>query len=1090
MANLKNIYSNSWPFALIIALWLVVVLVNYEPGTWLIGWDSLLPELDLKLNIQRSILGTWQEFQGLGVKGGMAHGADLSREIVLTFLSYLLPISLLRYVWTFLMLLIGPLGVYVICQDFIDTDKEDGRLNQKIYSLVAACFYLLNLATVQYFFVPFEAFSSFYGFFPWILYFFIKYLKDLKIKHALFFSLVLVVSSSAFYVQTLFIVLVVVLFIYTCHYLLAHKQKLYVGIKQVVLPWILLLTLSFYWLAPVAFSSLNSAQDLVNSQQSRLSTPETILMNRGFGTLKDIALLKGFWFQYTDYDVEDKEINYLFDVWLNHTSSLKFKLIGYFLFSFGCFGFISFWLKKKKNIFLKSTTTLSIVTILMLTGGRGWLGLPYRWLSNVLPLFEQIFRSPFTKWSIILSFCIAIGLAYFSKLVLSKIQNDLPNLKFMVFFVYLFSLLSLVSPIFEGHLIYSSVRVPIPEEYFALFNYLRNVNSQARILYLPHSGIWGWQFNDWGYRGSGFLWYGIKQPILHRNFDIWGSTNEQAHRELDYALRNQDLSKIKQLVTKYEISYVLVDGSVINTLNHESGNVSEITNLFKDSGGEIAWKQGFLTLISTHLGKQTKSFFTAPDRYFFVNYQLFSQEWDPIIEHYPSYVLSEDRQSSIYFPFSRVDDFKLLKQDNALIINQDLSNNYKVMLVPSLAKGDYYAGFVEVHYTGQQIFLEFLPSVVSFGQREVSLSVPKKISFKVSDNIQNIVLDINGKLIRLRSGERKQVWLDNLVIGEPLLIVYFDQDLAFEENGVMQVYKKNTKKYQESSILWDPLILNSMQEIDSKNTNNIRVDVQSQQIDLFGSKTNVENCDVFKRGNTEKIIENKFYVYSVNDFGSLCEGFYLQDTSSYHDYLIEIQGVTIKNRALKLFINEVSSKSLILEETTTNGPYNKHYFLASNPGYGSSKLSLNLQIDSLGGEEALTRVEELNLYKIPSSLQRISQIHLITSQDYSLSNDLKILNEKKIGSGIYFINVRNNGDNVGLLTLDQSFDKSWKLINLSQRDKIISSQLYKNWANAWQINPGEYQLVLIYLPQLATLTGLILLFVVFIYLGIWYHHSK
>src|SRR5204863_314936 len=64
--------------------------------------------------IQRSINATWQEYQSTGLLGGMAHAADLPRQLILSALNSFVSPSFLRYLWTFSMLTIGPLGVYML----------------------------------------------------------------------------------------------------------------------------------------------------------------------------------------------------------------------------------------------------------------------------------------------------------------------------------------------------------------------------------------------------------------------------------------------------------------------------------------------------------------------------------------------------------------------------------------------------------------------------------------------------------------------------------------------------------------------------------------------------------------------------------------------------------------------------------------------------------------------------------------------------------------------------------------------------------------------------------------------------------------
>src|SRR6266566_455847 len=98
--NFKFQILRLWPFLFLFGLVLLLFLTNYQPGTILSGWDNLHPEFDFGLNVKRSIFAVWQEYQGLGLLGGMAHSADLLRHIFLFGLSFFIPTDMLRYVWT------------------------------------------------------------------------------------------------------------------------------------------------------------------------------------------------------------------------------------------------------------------------------------------------------------------------------------------------------------------------------------------------------------------------------------------------------------------------------------------------------------------------------------------------------------------------------------------------------------------------------------------------------------------------------------------------------------------------------------------------------------------------------------------------------------------------------------------------------------------------------------------------------------------------------------------------------------------------------------------------------------------------------
>lgn len=77
---------------------------------------------------------------GTGALGGMAHAADLPRQIVLSLFSLFLPISLLRYSWAFLMLFAGPLGVYFLIYRVV---LEKDNLISRLAGLVGAFFIFL-----------------------------------------------------------------------------------------------------------------------------------------------------------------------------------------------------------------------------------------------------------------------------------------------------------------------------------------------------------------------------------------------------------------------------------------------------------------------------------------------------------------------------------------------------------------------------------------------------------------------------------------------------------------------------------------------------------------------------------------------------------------------------------------------------------------------------------------------------------------------------------------------------------------------------------------------------------------------------------
>src|SRR3990167_2667781 len=259
----------------------------------------------------------------------MGHAAALPREIILAIASLLIPMTFLRYTWTFAMLIIGPIGIYLLLQTILHDNLSSG--GKKIIGFFGGLFYLLNLATVQIFYVPFEAFVTHYGFLPLLLAFTFSYLLSGNRKTLIYFIILSLIGSAQAYVPTLFVVYCMALSLIFLSELF-KKNKVH-RLKKILVLVFATFIINAYWLLPFLYFTATSSSVVSAAKENYMATDDIYLRNKEFGTIPNVALIKGFWFKFVDYGA-NRELNYMIDPWLRYSASPIILLSGYFFFFF------------------------------------------------------------------------------------------------------------------------------------------------------------------------------------------------------------------------------------------------------------------------------------------------------------------------------------------------------------------------------------------------------------------------------------------------------------------------------------------------------------------------------------------------------------------------------------------------------------------------------------------------------------------------------------------------------------------------------------------------------------------------------------
>jgi len=650
---------------LLILLTGIICFLNYTPNTFLTGWDTLHPEFDFGLNFKRLIFSVWHSEQGLGAIPGHAQMADIPRVIILYLFHFFLPLNFLRYSYIFLCFILGPLGIYFLIKNIFQKNQH-----RNLIAFISSLFYIFNLSTVQQFYVPFEMFPTQWAFLPWIILFSLKYIQNKKQKNLILFCIFTILATPQAYAAQLwyafFAIYSAFLFIYS------FLQK---NFKPAIKLFIFTLLLNAFWLIPNIFYITTSSEAPRINHDNRLYSQEFLLKNRANGGLNDSTIVKGFYLDWSIYNFQKDNFENIMPQWNQHLKNPLILIIGYSLFIISFIGLIFAFIKKDK-LFI-SLSPFFIV--------------PFILLSNQVPVFSQFFdfliqnstikesfRFIFTKLSIIFIFGFILFFSYSISLFFQKIKT----LKFINLYSILISIILVIYgfPVFQGYLISPKVRVNIPNEYFQMWQFMKTQDN-GRILSLPLNQSSGWQYYNWGYQGSGFLWFNLKQDLLDRDSDRWNDKNEQSYKEFFNALYGQKPDSFSNTLNKYQIKYIIWDQNMTYYSEKNSDQITfknEIANLFVQLENQNLIKK--INQFGSVYIYETNNYSLEAQNKTISNFISPQYQWGYIDVANQSDYITNNSSNSIYYPFRDLLDQNQKIDINKININQVSDNLWQINL--------------------------------------------------------------------------------------------------------------------------------------------------------------------------------------------------------------------------------------------------------------------------------------------------------------------------------------------------------------------------------------------------------------------------
>lgn len=1041
--------------SVLIIVAVILCAANYTPHTWLTGWDTLHPELNFSLNFSRLFIGVWRDEQGLGAVAGHSHMADIPRVIFLLFFNLFLPTSMVRYAYIFGMFIIGPLGVYYLLHYLLAR-----RAHKEFLSFLGGLFYITSAGTIQQFYVPFEMFPTQYAYLPWLVLYSLKILKKFSRKDIVIYTLLTILATPQAYAAQLWYAFFGTYTLSLMCYVFA-KKSFADSARRAILLVVLTLLLNSFWLLPNLYYVATQGEVPRLSKQNRLYSQEFRLRNREFGTLQEVALLKGFYFDWSIYDFKEERLIDLMPAWKSHYANPLVQVIGYSIFGLAIYGF--FIVMKKKDYRDGLCLVPFFVLPFVLLANKV---APFNFVFEVLlkfPLFEEALRFVFTKFSILLTFSYAVFFVLGLSHILSFLRRNI--FAYMLFIPLAAGILLLGLPALKGNLISPIVRVKIPDTYFDMWDFMRT-QPEGTVLALPLHTFSGWQYYDWGYQGSGFIWFPLQQSIMDRDFDRWSSVNEETFRELQYALYAKNPDAVRLTLAKYNISYIMWDAS--NT-TFEEKNREQITfsREIKDILNELVaaeviepiWKINNMHIYRIRQDhKRIEVYNKLPN-------VLPAYTWgfvDAAYHQHGVYLSDMTKNPDVFYPFRNY--LTIYDRFNRNLISIDTQHKTYSINIPQtdLFKTKLKTPNVTVE---SEVFAD---TYLSITPNKTAKLIIKPILPQQS-NITGIIeldfipedeLSINGHILLLA----------------PIPLVGGDRYIG---QSFYNLNKENVINGRLFPINFE-VNITALASIESSLPPEF-INISAERI----YKANQHNADVRLAVEPTSTPYIRIASQNTTTSGVLLD---LSKLSQSRGYVMSITSRNIKGIPLRICLFSLySNMCSLIDEVSKNAVFSEDTFII--PPYGDGN-GYSLRIDNItyGGEETINDLLEVVIFPIPFNF--LSQTYVETHAD-----QMKTIIDSGFTAYLNHTLYKVRVDRYALapdahpeVVLWRSYSDGWVAIDTSRRTFLPSHHSINNWANGWTLEAvgqglpqqdpqgGQpAQIIIFFWPQLLEYAGFILL---------------
>lgn len=587
---MKNFLKRNWALIILLIILLIVSVLSFTPGKYLLSNDNYSPELNPLLTIWRSLISpAWRGYRVLGFASD-SEQADIFRTGILGLLDLVFNKNVAGQIYYLICMFIGSLSIGFFFRGILLKSKLKKYTN--IGLLLSGLIYISTLWTVWTFYQTMAPYVTNFGFLPLLLLTIYRYVRESTAKNALWLFGASILFSAVSVIATLFIVDLAIIVVIITMFSIYYGKTRKVILKKIFKTGIIFLTTQLFWLLPFIFYTFSTSQDIISSYVNRSITSSVIDLETGMQTAVNTARL------YSRILTDSNGTSLLFPAANDYLNYDFFKVIGLFPMILSLIGLIFSFIKKNWKFLIFFIIVLVCWFLIKVTNPP--LGSVFTFLQEHVPLFKQVLRWPSSKLSEVyltaLTICSTWGLIYLAEFFSSFFSRKTAKTITLVltFVVVIVPMIVYMNYTFLGNLFPKSALVSIPQEYYDLSTYLEENDPNGRIYYAPPANQNYFREYTWGFRGSQFISYIVPNPVMDLSSAVGSAYGEMAMGQIFDAFKAGNVTDFNTLLEQYDVKYLLVDKSLVT--NGFTYNIDwNLAETFWQDDQEV-WSEGELTL--------------------------------------------------------------------------------------------------------------------------------------------------------------------------------------------------------------------------------------------------------------------------------------------------------------------------------------------------------------------------------------------------------------------------------------------------------------------------------------------------------------